>query len=148
MNLDVYYRFERLDNSKSKARRDLTACSEIYNPIHYKNGEGKSWIYLNDHPDHILVNSKRQFELSISRGDGKHISGIIFPDPEKPHLGYGDIKNTFDALLFVFNHDNACVEIFIAKNKKNTIQNLYFLLCDGELDEEIQHLREQVSLLQ
>lgn len=145
--LDVYYKFERLDSTKGKNRRDLVVCSEIYEPIHYTNPKGNTWIYLNINPEHIQVNAKRKFGMSITKGNGDHISGVIIPEPEKSQYGYGDVKTTLDAMLFLFSKDNTSIEVFIAKGKKNSAQGLFNLLCDGELDEEMQKLRDKAKVL-
>ncbi|TVL97279.1 MAG: hypothetical protein CV087_22535 [Candidatus Brocadia sp. WS118] len=145
--LDIYYQFEKLENGKSKTRRELVSYSEIYDRIHYKNKKNETWIYLSEKPQHIKANERRNFELSISNGKGEHISGVIIPDPEKAGFGYGDVNGTLDAILFVLGDDNRTIEIFISKGKKNTSQNLYFLLCDGELDSEMQSLREKAKVL-
>ena len=41
--LDIYYRFERLSDSRSKSRLDLVACSQTYEPL---QKQSKAWIYL------------------------------------------------------------------------------------------------------
>jgi len=68
------------------------------------------------------------------------VSGVFIPDIQRPGIGYGDIKGTTDAALFVISENS--LEILIAKGKKNTAFALYQLLVDGELDSEIEALRK------
>ncbi len=135
--LDVYCRFERLDKSRSKTRFDLVACNEIYEPL---QRQGKPWVYLISVPEHIEGNQKRKSEICLTGGDGKYVSGVFIPDIQRSGIGYGDIKGTTDAALFVIRENR--LEILIAKGKKNTAFALYQLLVDGELDSEIEALRK------
>ncbi len=135
--LDVYCRFERLGKTRSKTRLDLVACNEIYQPL---QTHGKAWVYLISVPEHIEGNQKRKSERCLTGGDGKYVSGVFIPDIQRSGIGYGDIKGTTDAALFVISENS--LEILIAKGKKNTAFALYQLLVDGELDSEIEALRK------
>jgi hypothetical protein len=139
--LDIYYRFQKQDDSKSKYRRDLFINSEYYEPLHYKNKHGKVWIYLSPPPEKIKSNQKRLCDLSLTRGNGDYISGLYFPEPDSPDLAYGDVKNTQDALLVLLSDLNRTIEIFVSKGKKNNVQSLFFLFNDGELYSEIDAYR-------
>ncbi len=136
--LDVYCRFEKLGTTRSKTRLDLVACNAIYEPL---QRQGKAWVYLISVPEHIEGNQKRKSEICLTGGDGKYVSGVFIPDIQRSGIGYGDIKGTTDAALFVIGENS--LEILIAKGKKNTAFALYQLLADGELDSEIEVLRKQ-----
>ena len=138
--LDVYCRFEKLGTTRSKTRLDLVACNAIYEPL---QRQGKAWVYLISVPEHIEGNQKRKSELCLTGGDGKYVSGVFIPDIQRPGLGYGDIKGTTDAALFVISENS--LEILIAKGKKNTAFALYQLLADGELDREINILKQSIK---
>ena len=138
--LDVYCRFERLGKTRSKTRLDLVFCNEIYESL---QRQGKAWIYFMRVPEHIEGNQKRQSELCLTGSDGKYISGVFIPEVTKPEIGYGDIKGTTDAALFLIGENS--LEILIAKGKKNTAFALYQLLADGELDSEIETLRKDAG---
>ena len=136
--LDVYLRFERLGKTRSKARLDLVGYNQVYEPLQKQD---KVWIYLSSTPEHISPNQKRKSELCITGSDGKYITGVFIPDIHRPEIGYGDIKATTDAALFLICENS--LEVLIAKGKKNSVFALYQLLADGELDEEIGALRER-----
>jgi phosphoenolpyruvate synthase/pyruvate phosphate dikinase len=61
-------------------------------------------------------------------------------------LGYGDVKGTKDALLFVSNEDYTWMYVFVARGQKSNKTALYNLLADGELDEEIEELIKRALL--
>lgn len=80
-----------------------------------------------------------------------HISSLYNPDLKLPYW-YGDMKGTSDALLFVHKHTEfvnggiqagAIIELFVARGQRHNQRQLYNLLCDGELDEEMDFLRKQ-----
>ena len=131
--LDVYCRFEKLGTTRSKTILDLVACNAIYEPL---QRQGKAWVYLISVPEHIEGNQKRKSEICLTGGDGKYVSGVFIPDIQRSGIGYGDIKDTTDAALFVIGENS--LGILIAKGKKNTAFALYQLLADGELDNEIE----------
>ena len=58
-------------------------------------------------------------------------------------MGYGDVRNTQDAILIVFNGTYSQMEIFVARGQKNNRMQLYNLLADGELDSEMDSLKKQ-----
>jgi hypothetical protein len=138
--LDLYCRFERLGNTRSKARLDLVARTQEYEPL---QKQGKAWVYLSVVPEHIRANQQRKSELGITGSDGKYISGVFIPSIQRPNIGYGDIKGTTDAALFLIDENS--LEILIAKGRKNTVFALYQLLADGELDGEIEALRKHAG---
>ncbi len=135
--LDIYYRFERLNKTRSKSRLDLVACSQSYEPLQKQN---KDWIYSTQ-SDHIQASQNRKPAFTITGGSGNHITGVFIPEVRRHEIGYGDIKGTTDAALFILAENQ--LEIFIAKGKKNAAFALFQLLADGELDDEIEVLRKQ-----
>ena len=79
-----------------------------------------------------------------------HISCIYAPDLSLPYY-YGDFNHTEDAALFIFKDvsfinggilPGAEIEIFIARGKRQNRTALFNLLCDGELDADIEQLRQ------
>ena len=103
------------------------------------NAGGLSF-YLVDRPGHFSGRWQRRTDKAITKADWS-ISSIIVPDPNNL-IGYGDLKDNPDALLFLINKDWTEIEIFIARGQKNNQLNLYQLCVDGELDDEINALRE------
>lgn len=66
------------------------------------------------------------------------------PDVVLP-FAYGDIKGTQDAIILIFSNDWQVIEIFIARGQKNNRIGLYTLLCDRQLDHEIETLRNNAK---
>lgn len=146
MIITDYYKFERLDNQKSKLRIDCTASTNSYNPLEeLRNKSNELFLYIGD--NYTKAGEKRKADLALSRT--KHISSVYIPDINKP-FAYGDIKGTADAMLFIFHgfklvdgavQSGACIEVFIARGLRNNRVGLYNLLADGELDSDIERLR-------
>jgi len=135
--IDCYYRFEKLNPEKSKSRYDLVYNSDIYKPVHNANSKGQVFIYFGTNPN-IKAKPNRTSNLTITARD-KHLTSVFIPDIEKQNLAYGDYFQ--DAILIILSEKT--IELFICKGYKNSIQNLYNLLFDGELNQEIEEFREQ-----
>jgi hypothetical protein len=146
MILSDYYKYERLANQRSKSRMDCTISTKTYPDF-----DEKSFIYIGA-TDHIKANRHRKTDLSITSGKGKHVTSV-FPTDLENGLAYGDNKGTTDLLLFVSQNfsiaadgciaDGATIEVFVARGKKherNVINNLFL---DGQLDIEIEQLRQK-----
>lgn len=165
MILNDYYKFERLDGTKSKLRIDCTASTMSYEPLEEKRATkalrktdkrdgcnvGDLFCYFGDVPDTFGGNVHRKADRALTKT--KNISSIFVPEPQSD-LGFGDMKGTADALLFVF-HDadlidgrlkaGAAIELFIARGYAKDRLALYNELADGLLDEEIEHLRAEAK---
>lgn len=151
MILTDYYKFERLENQKSKTRIDCTASTESYNSFEeLKNKKEELFVYMGDNT-YTKAGADRKADLALSRT--KHISSVYVPDVNKP-LGYGDVKGTADAILFILHNyqlvdgviqAGAVVEVFIARGQRHNRASLFNILDDGELDEEMANLRNQVK---
>ena len=145
MILNDYYRAEKLPDSKSKLRYDVTASTGNYEPFEaLKNKKNELFFYYGDLPDRFNSHVKRQAEKCISKG--KNISSVFVPDVTQP-FAYGDVRNTLDAILIIFNSDYTIIEIFVARGQRNNKRNMYFLLSDGELQVEIEILRKNSKQL-
>ena len=129
--IDVYLRYERLADTRSKTRLDLIAKNKAYEHLQALP-QGESWLYLTPTPEHVKRHQKAESDLCITGSDGKYVSAVFVPNILKPTFGYGDIKGTGDAALFIIGQDS--LDVLIAKGKKNSVYWLYNLLVDGELD--------------
>lgn len=161
--LTDYYKFERVA-TKAKMRLDCTASTESYPELEEKRSTkvnratekrdatnvGDLVIYFGDVPDNFGGNVHRKADKSITI-KGKNLSSVYVPDPESG-FGYGDFRGTADALLFAFQDCNvvdgrlqagAVIEVYIARGESKNRVPLYNLLSDGELDEEMEALRQQ-----
>ena len=88
---------------------------------------------------HCKANSNRKPQMCISRGT--HISGVFVPNIENNLIGYGDVKNTKDAIIVIFNPAYTTIEVFIARGKKNDSMNIYTEVVGGEFNMELEQLR-------
>lgn len=158
------YRFEKVA-LKSKTRLDCTASTRSYPEFEDKRAAkqikatdkrdatniGDLVVYLGDVPEQFGGNAQRKADKSLTI-KGKNLSSIYVPNPTN-NFGYGDVKGTTDALLFVFDNliiVDGCIisgglDVFVARGKSRDRVSLYNLLCDGELDEEISSLREKAN---
>lgn len=108
------------------------------------NKGGQSFNFV-DTPDNWNFGpQKRRPDKAISKGSF-NISSVFVPDVKKL-AGYGDINTTLDGCLILFNSDYSEIEIFISRGQRNNKMQLYQLYLDGELDEEIEKLRKEVTL--
>jgi len=148
MIITDYYKFERLADTKSKSRLDLTASTKSYPDF-----ELKSFVYIVENR-HTKAGVKRKSDLALTSGAGKHITSIYKPDLARG-LACGDMQGTTDLLLFATSNfsigadgtisDGAIVEIFICRGKKFDKNAVFNLLSDGELNNEIAQFRAKVT---
>lgn len=139
--IDCYYRFEKLNPEKSKSRFDLVYNSDIYEPIHNPNSKGEVFIYFGSNPN-IKARGNRKSDYTITARN-KHLTSVFIPEIGKPNLAFGDYSQ--DAILILLSEKT--IELLICKGKKNLLQNLFNLLYDGELNDEIEGFRKQTQTL-
>ena len=143
MILTDYYKAEKLP--ESNMRYDVTASTGHYEPFEaLKNKKNELFFYYGDVPVTFNSHVKRQAEKCITKT--KNISSVFVPDVTLP-FAYGDVNGTLDAILIIFSYDYTTIEIFVARGQKNNKRNLYFLLCDSELQNEIEILRKNAKEL-
>ena len=163
--LTDYYKFSRVA-TKAKLRLDCVASTESYPEFEERRATkatkatekrdatnvGDLVIYFGDVPEQFGGDVQRKADKSITI-KGKNLSSVYVPDPSN-NLAYGDVRGTADALLFVFDgvevvngviQAGATVEIFIARGKSKDRVPLYNLLSDGELEEELNDLRQRAN---
>ncbi len=145
MILTDYYKAEKLPESKSKLRYDVTTSTGNYDPFEMlKNKKNELFFYYGDVPENFKSHVKRQAEKCITKG--KNISSVYVPDVTLL-FAYGDVNTTLDAILISFNDTYTIIEIFVARGQRNNKKSLYQLLCDGELQNEIEILRKNAKQL-
>ncbi len=131
---------------KSKSRFDCVASTGEYEPfedIARRARVKHLFFYYNGVPDNFSANAQRKADKAIT--NGQNISSVFTPDIEQPLKGYGDTKGTRDGLLFLFREDYKQVEVFVARGRKGDIKCLFTAFCDGELDEEVEVLRNRAK---
>lgn len=153
MILTDFYSFDKLaevigDGIKvSKTRMDCKASTGSYDPLeNLRNKKEVLCVYLTPNNTKAGLDGKSVLRMSAK---GEHITSILTPSVTSG-FAYGDTRHTGDALLFVIKdlkmEDGAIVvgskvEVFVARGKALYKEQLYHLLCDGELDEEMERLR-------
>lgn len=165
MILTDYYHFERLA-TKAKLRMDCTASTGSYPEFEDRRASranratekrdatqvGDLIIYYGKVPPNFGGDVHRKTDKSISI-KGNNLSSVYVPDVNSTYA-YGDVRGTSDALLFVFHNlespngiiqAGAQIDVFVARGQRNNRAQLYNLLADGELDEEMEALRAQAT---
>ena len=165
MILTDYYCFERVA-TKSKSRMDCTASTMSYPEFEAMRSTkankatekrdatnvGDLVVYFGDVPQAFGGSVHRKADKAITI-KGKNLSSVFVPDPHN-NFGYGDVRNTADALLFIFDgvemvdgsiSQGAAIEVFVARGQSKNRVPLYNLLCDGELEEELSELRAKAA---
>lgn len=148
MILTDYFCFEEKRVIKSH-RLDCTIFTGGYEPIESKKKTGRDkvvrlYCYLTGLPDSFSINAKRKADLAITDGDNSW-SSIYTPDVDNLHMAVGDMRGTNDALLFLFSENYKKMEIFVIRGKKNNQKMFHTMFVDGELDEDMERLREQAK---
>ena len=140
--IDGYYLFVK--NPEGKTRYDEQASTGNYAPFEtLRNARGELFLHYGPPPERFNYSSpKRRPDRVLTKGG--NVSGVFVPDPMLPYA-YGDVKGTTDALLFVFSPDQTVIEIFIIKGHKHNQHNYYLLLCEGELDGELERFRRAAT---
>lgn len=148
MILTDYYKGEHLPDA-AKTRFDVTASTGEYdhyeNKLRVKRGINKgglSFHYGTVPANWHFANPKDKPDMAITKKS--NISSVWVPDITVP-FAFGDNFTTTDAILLIFSNDWKTIEIFIARGQRNNKRNLYNLLCDHELDAEIEILRNNAK---
>ena len=142
MILTDYYKLVELKPSKSH-RLDCVAMNgnhPTFEAIAAKSKTKAAYAYVAGVPDQFNALAQRRADMALT--STKNISSIFTPDLTNPLMGYGDVKGTEDAMLFLFSEDYKQLEIFIARGHKRNRVNLYNLFADGELDDEVEAMRK------
>lgn len=147
MILTDYYKGEKLTDAKS--RYDIIKSTGEYEPFErvLTNKRGYNTLGLSFNciarPDRW---KGKKTDLAITKGS-QNITSIKRPNPDN-NLAFGDIKETQDGCLIVFNPDFkergiTSIEIFIARGLRNDTTSLWDLFTDEELDNEIEALKQK-----
>ena len=151
MLITDYYKAVQI-NEKSKTRFDVSASSESYqfyeDFLRIKIGWNKGGLsfHFGKAPDNFNLREKDKPDMAITRIGS--ISSLFVPNPALS-FAYGDNKGTSDAILVIFGKDENGginqIEIFVCRGQKHNQKNLYWLMVDGERDEEIEHFRKNAK---
>ena len=138
------YSFKKTEGKKT--RYDCIVSTESYEPFEtLRNGKSELFIYLTDVPDKFRADVKRKADKCISKT--RNISSVFIPDITL-NYAYGDIRGTSDALLMIYLPDFKGFDIIISRGQRNNKMNLYRLLSDHELNQEIESLKSSLKSYQ
>lgn len=148
MILSDYYKLERLPEfSNNRTPRYDTTFSTgsytLFENIAAKSRVKRFFVYYNGLPDTFSDRAHNKAERAIT--NKKNISSVFIPYLDAPLYGYGDVKGSLDAILFVFSADYNRMELFIARGYKSNARALFQRLIDGGLNNEIKALRDLSS---
>lgn len=149
MILTDYYRFEKPEGQKSKMRIECTASTRSYDTLErFRDRKGCLKLYIGGNT-YTKPGKSGKSDLSLSYKD--HISSIFAPDASLPYW-FGDFHKTADAALFISHgvrfvdgaiQPGAVVEVLVARGQRHNRQGLYNMLCDGDLSDEVELLRNR-----
>lgn len=164
MIITDYYKFEKTALI-SGTRMDCVASTKSYPEFEDKrktrankqtekkdaNYIGALTCYYSNVPDRFGDDARRKADKSVSIGS-KNLSSVYVPDVTKPYA-FGDVQGTTDAILFAFSNtfgvtdgrvkQGGVMEMFICRGMSNNCNALYNMLCNGELDDEIEAMRSK-----
>ncbi len=168
----AYYLFECLPDEvkqaygfKSKARRDcILFADEVpggYRGLdYYTNKKGQLCLYLTPVKSFANADYRRLAEWSLTN-NSMNLTSIFIEDTDYPQYGYGypnanrmlsgGMLNPLfiyrqDAYLFISNPDYTKIELLVLPECRNLITACYQRLIDGDLDDEIQRLKDQTKI--
>lgn len=145
-NLTDYYLMREIIIRKSH-RFDCvasTGCYELFEEIGRKSRVKRFYCRYDKAPDTFSAHAKRKADMALL-GPKKSISSVFILDKDYPLMGCGDIKDTDDALLFIFSEDGKQLEIFVARGGNNLRYTLWQYMIAGDLDEEMRILRDEAK---
>ena len=149
MKPDCFYQFRKVPEKKTLYL--LEAFKNEYPALHaISKRKHQVYCYLTAGTSYIDSRRERKPAFTLCSNEQGHISGIYLPDLEEAaHLGYGDIKGTEDGLICKFSENYQVLEIYVIKGQKSIIDKWFWIMVDGELEQELEGIRnEAVEVLE
>lgn len=162
MIITDYYKFEKTA-LKARRRMDCVASTKSYPEFEDKrrtkaskqtekrdaNYIGSLVVSFGPPADAWKQDKRRKADNAVTIGSN-NLSSVYVPDVTLPYA-FGDVKGTTDAILFVLSNtfgvtdgrvnQGGVMEMFICRGMSNNCNALYNMLCNGELDDEIEAMR-------
>ncbi|MFH5885269.1 hypothetical protein ACG2F4_13230 [Halalkalibaculum sp. DA3122] len=151
---------KKANNIRSKKRLDCIQYSGDYKGLDcLKNNKGMLFFYKTPAREFVNADSQRVAEWSLTKSS-LNVTSLFIEDLDYPELAYGypnssrllnnGDKNPFypyrnDGYLFIMNKDITELEMLVIPDSRNLIRSFYQLLIDGELDSNINQLRQQAQ---
>ncbi len=149
-HITAYYQLQKLPADikkewkiKSSARLDCTRHFNLLDdkPLNqFVNRKGQMYFYCSAPENYVTAKAKRISDIGLTHGS-KNLSSIFIPNLEYSEYGYGDYGN--DCLLFKLSNDLSSIDMFLIKNGKHLKKQYFQQFIDGELDEEIEQIKQQ-----
>jgi len=163
----AYFRFLNLpapvkaaNNIRSKKRLDCIKYAGNYTGLDcLKNHKGMLFLYKTPAGHFVSSDAKREAEWSLTKSS-LNVTSLFIEDLDYPQYAYGypnssrllsnGDENPFypyrhDGYLFIMNKDITELEMLIIPDSRNLISSYYQMLIDGELDSDIERLRQQAQ---
>jgi hypothetical protein len=139
-----YYKAQLL--TTAKCRYDVMLSTQSY-PLFeslfinkQKFNVGGLSFYYGPRPSHFKANAERLTDMAITKGS-TNVTSVFVPNLSKNYLAYGDMNNTTDALIILFDEGKNTIEIFIARGYLFDKRNLFDEVASGNLDAEMDTIR-------
>lgn len=154
----------QLHKIRSKERLDCTEFADEsvsgYEGLQpFVNKKGQLFFYLTPARNFVTGQSKRLPVWSLTQSS-LNLTSLYIEDFDNSQFAYGypnaskklsngsdnplyDFRS--DGYLFILSDDLEQVELIVLPEQRNLISSWYQLLIDGELDEDIQRLRENAK---
>jgi hypothetical protein len=142
MLIDYRYHYEKQEGLKSGFY--LESHTGIYLPLHnirFQAGKMKGKVGLYRCSPSVKAHSERKPSYTLSGQASNRVSGVFFPDVNRPSTGFGDVQGMPDLLLVT--DCPTSLTLLILKGRKTVARDLVQLWFEGELDEEIADLERQ-----
>ena len=167
----AYYRLQKLPEEvkknhkiRSKDRLDCTEFSDEtvagYEGLKpFVNRKGQLFLYLTPARQFVTGQAKRVAEWSLTQSS-LNLTSLYIEDFSNPQFAYGypnassKLSNgsenplyqyRSDGYLFSLSENLEQIEMIVLPDQRNMISSWYQLLIDGELDEDIQRLRQSAK---
>ena len=167
----AYYLLQKLPEESRQLHKIKSQCR--YDCIHFNdetvsgyeglkpfvNHKGQLFFYLTPARQFVTAQSKRIAEWSLTQSS-LNLTSLYIEDFSNPQFAFGypnasqKLSNgsenplygfRSDGYLFILSDDLEQVELIVLPDQRNLISSWYQLLIDGELEEDINRLRQNAK---
>lgn len=146
MILTALYHVEQLRQSGKTRRLDCTSkagtCA-LFDNIAASSKTGAFWCYLMQRHENFTPRAKANPLLTFN--DARRTITSLWPLHGFQHYFYGDVRETNDALLAVFNDGFTACDIYIVAGGKMTKAQLCQELANGRFADDVARLKREAQ---
>lgn len=163
--IDAYYKLEVLSKDlaeynkiKSRNRFDCISFTDEYLGINsFINKKGMFYMYLNN-PKHIVKSRNERKSNLLLTSQGLNFTSLYNEFDGSKYYGYpnenlklknGDLNPLYnfrnDIYLFEISSDFKSIDLFIIKNQKGLVSQIYQMFIDGEFETEIEEIKSKTK---